>query len=364
MADVMTEQEKEEQKQEEEEEEANKKAEYGMQEKKMIDRITSLQHSTMTTPLGRDRMYRRYWMFQTMPGLFIEENDDFVSENALRPAPQNPNPEDVFAGKDIKIPKNINKPAVVEPKQAEPVQENGGSDKENDSMNTSLNTSVNTATVANVSENNTQEPKDSTAVVVNGVDNDPTTPVVNGEKKEDVVEISDDDEDEESEEEEEELPPLDLNCPVVKQIVERPRYQWSYIASEEQFEALIISLNMRGFREGSLRQTLVEHKSRILGLIDKCPTKSLSVPLKDEQDVEMRSESPAEPLNGHNLRLKRTKKGLMKGDCAQEVLEINLRELLLDFEERVFVGSLGTLKVRSDFEMYNHFVKTLKFDLV
>jgi hypothetical protein len=37
---------------------------------------------------------------------------------------------------------------------------------------------------------------------------------------------------------------------------------------------------------------------------------------------------------------------LIKSDCAQEVLEINLRELLLDLEERIYVGALGSLKVQ------------------
>ena len=39
------------------------------------------------------------------------------------------------------------------------------------------------------------------------------------------------------------------------------------------------------------------------------------------------------------------RKGHMKGEQAEEFLELNLREMLLDIEERIFVGGLGSLKV-------------------
>jgi len=42
----------------------------------------------------------------------------------------------------------------------------------------------------------------------------------------------------------------------------------------------------------------------------------------------------------------RIAKGLIQNTSAQESLELNLREMLLDLEERVFVGALGSLKVR------------------
>lgn len=31
-------------------------------------------------PIGRDRGYRRYWLFQSLPGLFVEQDDDYVGQ--------------------------------------------------------------------------------------------------------------------------------------------------------------------------------------------------------------------------------------------------------------------------------------------
>ena len=31
-------------------------------------------------PLGKDRYYRRYWVFKSLPGLFVEDDDQFVEQ--------------------------------------------------------------------------------------------------------------------------------------------------------------------------------------------------------------------------------------------------------------------------------------------
>lgn len=41
----------------------------------------------------------------------------------------------------------------------------------------------------------------------------------------------------------------------------------------------------------------------------------------------------------------RIAKGQVQNSSAQESLELNLREMLLDLEERIFVGGLGSVKV-------------------
>jgi bromodomain adjacent to zinc finger domain protein 1A len=84
----MTEEEKEAQRQMEEEEDANKKAEFALQERQMIDKVLSLQHSCSLAPIGRDRMFRRYWVFQSIPGVYVEDQEEFVDERGWEIAPQ------------------------------------------------------------------------------------------------------------------------------------------------------------------------------------------------------------------------------------------------------------------------------------
>ena len=49
----------------------------------------------------------------------------------------------------------------------------------------------------------------------------------------------------------------------------------------------------------------------------------------------------------HNIKSRsRIARGLVQNTSAQESLELNLREMLLDLEERIAVGALGSLKVR------------------
>lgn len=38
-------------------------------------------------PIGRDRAYRRYWLFQSLPGLFVEQEDEYVGKCLPQPTP-------------------------------------------------------------------------------------------------------------------------------------------------------------------------------------------------------------------------------------------------------------------------------------
>ncbi|XP_021368810.1 bromodomain adjacent to zinc finger domain protein 1A-like isoform X2 [Mizuhopecten yessoensis] len=351
---IRSEQEKEEERLQEEEEEADKKAEFGLQEKEMIDSISRLQHASQTYPLGRDRMYRRYWVFQSLPGLFIEDCEMHVKDEYLKPVPQNPN-SNPFTNSTVFGQQLPTIDIQAPPKKKLP--EENGSDKENDSMNTSsvnnsmnlstADNSMNVSTVSNNTPGNNELISDSRA----------ETPLTNGGSsegaKDEVLTISDDDSQQGKAEgmETDQGPPI-LDSLAIKQILEGPKHMWTYISTTEQFDQLTSALNSRGYRESALKQSLMDQKTRISELIEKCPTKSLctapAVPesLMEEQE---RSVSPAIEGTSRKVPVKKVAKGLIKGDLAQEVLEINLRELLLDLEERVFVGSLGSLKVKDRF---------------
>ncbi|XP_027275508.1 bromodomain adjacent to zinc finger domain protein 1A isoform X3 [Cricetulus griseus] len=61
--------------------------EHQRKEKELLDKIQSAIACTNIFPLGRDRMYRRYWIFPSIPGLFIEEDFSGLTEDMLLPRP-------------------------------------------------------------------------------------------------------------------------------------------------------------------------------------------------------------------------------------------------------------------------------------
>ncbi|XP_013795951.1 bromodomain adjacent to zinc finger domain protein 1A isoform X2 [Apteryx mantelli] len=67
------------------EEEEALKQEQLKKEKELLEKIQNATACTNITPLGRDRMYRRYWIFPSVPGLFIEEDYSGLTEDMLSP---------------------------------------------------------------------------------------------------------------------------------------------------------------------------------------------------------------------------------------------------------------------------------------
>ncbi|TEA31406.1 hypothetical protein DBR06_SOUSAS15310005 [Sousa chinensis] len=61
------------------------KQEHQRKEKELLEKIQSAIACTNIFPLGRDRMYRRYWIFPSIPGLFIEEDYSGLTEDMLLP---------------------------------------------------------------------------------------------------------------------------------------------------------------------------------------------------------------------------------------------------------------------------------------
>ncbi|CAO2586309.1 Bromodomain adjacent to zinc finger domain protein 1A [Lemmus lemmus] len=61
--------------------------EHQRKEKELLDKIQSAIACTNIFPLGRDRLYRRYWIFPSIPGLFIEEDFSGLTEDMLLPRP-------------------------------------------------------------------------------------------------------------------------------------------------------------------------------------------------------------------------------------------------------------------------------------
>ncbi|NWU94746.1 BAZ1A protein, partial [Upupa epops] len=61
------------------------KQEQQKKEKELLEKIQNAIACTNITPLGRDRLYRRYWIFPSVPGLFVEEDYSGLTEDMLLP---------------------------------------------------------------------------------------------------------------------------------------------------------------------------------------------------------------------------------------------------------------------------------------
>uniref|UniRef100_A0AAY4A062 Bromodomain adjacent to zinc finger domain protein 1A n=1 Tax=Denticeps clupeoides TaxID=299321 RepID=A0AAY4A062_9TELE len=195
-------------------------------ERELIERIHKAAACTYILPLGRDRFYRRYWLFPSANALFVEDDYFGVTEDMLQPRPE------------------------------------------------SLSASTE-----------------------NGIKEEVTIASVSG-------------------------PPVLL-----------PN-RWAFYDTMQAVDELVSALNLRGHRESSLKDALVQEKERISQLLDGSAM----------QRYHYTDESAAE-----------SKVGLVKGKCAslslgmsapaERHMENRLRDLLLDIEDRIYQGTLGSVKV-------------------
>jgi bromodomain adjacent to zinc finger domain protein 1A len=241
------------------EEREKMRAKYLKQEKTLNKLIMDLQHGIAITPLGRDRTFRRFWVFKSVPGIFVEDNEDFISEDCLHP--------------------------IAQVKRES--EEKSNSDKENESFDSG---------------------KGSDNVIPNGLDC----------VKSEISKMS-----------------------LHDQIAQHNQHRWMYYHTAEQMHALIDSLNPRGYREGPLRQVLTEQKALLTDCMAGCPVKVLSISEAEEEKCQ-EQRARFQQLKSR----KRMSHGVVVNNSAQEFLELNLREMILDIEERIYHGTLGSLQVR------------------
>ena len=60
-------------------------------ERVLSDRISDLTAKSGRTFLGRDRAYRRFWVIDSLPGLYVENDDELIGDCLPQPTPFNPN---------------------------------------------------------------------------------------------------------------------------------------------------------------------------------------------------------------------------------------------------------------------------------
>ncbi|KAF7644772.1 hypothetical protein LDENG_00216250 [Lucifuga dentata] len=189
--------------------------------RELQERIQKASSCTCLLPLGRDRLYRRYWLFPAAAALFVEDDSFGLTEDMLQPC--------LRPAHDSRI--------KMEDK--EQVSEEGSSPA-----------------------------------------------------------------------------PIHASGPPVN----RPN-QWSFYSSMEEVDHLIEALNPRGHRESALKEALLQERERLHLVLQHCDTNKYSITAGD-------GVLPDPPSS-----------------CAETLMEVRLRDLLLDMEDRIHQGTLGTLKV-------------------
>ncbi|XP_071463930.1 bromodomain adjacent to zinc finger domain protein 1A isoform X3 [Marmota flaviventris] len=241
------------------------KQEQRRKEKELLEKIQSAIACTNIFPLGRDRMYRRYWIFPSIPGLFIEEDYSGLTEDMLLPRPSS-------------FQNNV---------QSQDPQ-------------------VSTKTGERLMSESTS----------NNIDQGP----------------------------------CDDSSQLPKP-VHKPN-RWCFYSSCEQLDQLIEALNSRGHRESALKETLLQEKSRICAQLARFSEEKFHFSDKPQTDSKHtytrgRSSSAYDPSQM----------------SAEKQLELRLRDFLLDIEDRIYQGTLGSIKV-TDRHIWRSALESGRYELL
>ncbi|KAG4068705.1 hypothetical protein HA402_002396 [Bradysia odoriphaga] len=126
-------------------------------------------------------------------------------------------------------------------------------------------------------------------------------------------------------------------CPVHPKF-DPKRSVWSFLHTEEELNALIESLNPKGIREKGLRDNLESEKELILNHIKDCPFDKLQIdPVAKDGLIE----------DLHNMKTyKNANMNFPKGTEITLIVEAKLVEAILEMEMNVQTGHLGSIKVK------------------
>ncbi|XP_046402688.1 bromodomain adjacent to zinc finger domain protein 1A isoform X2 [Ischnura elegans] len=306
--------------------ELRRKQELLRKEKELQDAIATYQILARATPLGRDRAYRRFWIFRSLPGLFVEDNEECPGSCLPSATPHNP----------MLALANDQEEALACVQRLFEERGGNGSDKENEGSERGLSTGHKKPPLSlkNEAEKNR-------SVVVNRLSDshggsDVEEDVVNVKLAKNLVCVAD-----------------SKVCHVHSSFL--PRTKWAFYSREAELDALVGALNPRGVREGHLRQALLQQRTRILGSMTKCPAHKL--------DHTQTPETINEPRKSGRQQSKK-ESSVFNFSCGiptEDLFELTLRDYILDMEDKITMGGFGMLKVK-DRDVWREALSTGNYD--
>lgn len=252
------------------------------------------------TYLGSDRAFRNYYIFESLPGLFVE-NDITFAGKCLDKFVKN-NPALAHSTKEQRY--GIIKQMISSE------ESNSSDDKEN-------------KVEVNGTANQQQENSNNKSLAI---------------KKESDLDVQ------------KELLMCNCDpstCAVHSEQIERS--VWTYYHTAEEIDALIESLNTRGYRESKLREQLEANRDLIVDYIKNCPLEKLQVNVDEDVDMEQELKK-----NARIVKAKTNKNKIYdnpnfhckSGTNPSTIFDGALRSAILEFEHKLSVGCLGEIKVQ------------------
>jgi len=119
------------------------------------------------------------------------------------------------------------------------------------------------------------------------------------------------------------------------------RQRWSYIYKPEEIEDLIKALNPNGLREFELLQELTVLRSLIEQHVKTCPVELLTL-----ENEAMRKKFIATMESETHRKYGEANFGLPNGTDLNEVMRLHLVDRIIQFENDIYTGDLGRLKVK------------------
>ncbi|XP_022240154.1 bromodomain adjacent to zinc finger domain protein 1A-like [Limulus polyphemus] len=342
--DNLSQEEWEEQEKKKAEEEVHCQEEFHKKERKLVSLIHQLHSKSHIVPLGQDRAYRRFWCFSIVPGLFVEDNDPYVGTCQAQPTQYNPNSNPMVSKNEVsasllkkffqqtsdnKIISSDNKSEIEKTSQIETpcglVKINKLSEESNLRGGVLEKQLINFEVSLSTRENESTK-KSPTEAVTSNSSSIVTSPVFG------ICTACPD------------------TCPVHNLTL--PRTTWSFYTKPEDLDELISSLNPRGFRERLLQKTLKVDRKYLAEQIDKCPSHKLNKNILP----------PAQPEARKSQRLQYNKPSQYAEMSPEDALELTLRDMLLEMEDKLNAGSLGNIKVK-DKEAWRQAIENRSYDM-
>ena len=121
-----------------------------------------------------------------------------------------------------------------------------------------------------------------------------------------------------------------------------PRTHWSYYSTIDEVDNLIDGLNERGFRESELKEKLLNERDRLAKSLKRMS--NVSNHLCSEKSSIVKQEDKSRLTNG--LQNGDMSEDLYRGNSITAIGNLQLRDQILEMEEKIFIGNLGSLKCR------------------
>lgn len=222
-------------------------------------------------PIGRDRSYRRYWLFQSLPGLFVEQDDEFLGKCLPKPTPLESLYKKLF-NKDNPL-MHQNEADLIRAKICDSASSSSLSER-SDAQKNELKIKCETNNrdeVEQLDENGTNDQRSVTSDKAQPNDNQDVSDELEIEPSGITHEMN--------------YCTGDHNTCAVHGRRRPTQPRWWFYHQPESIDALIESLNKRGHRESELQDILATESSLIKPFVASCPAYKLNKHILEQSGI-------------------------------------------------------------------------------